>query len=282
MPPIFRVFLALLLAIASPLARAWGEQGHQIIGELAERQLSPAAHAQVHELLAGEADPSLAGVSTWAEYLREHDPELGKRSYRWHFINFPRGQTCAYVPARDCPDGNCVVAAIDAQRAILADRGAPVVARRQALKFLVHFVGDVHQPLHAGHGDDLGGNRFQVSYQGEGSNLHAIWDHRILQTANLATDAYADRLQALPLPAPEAAAHAGNPAAGWALESCSLVQQEGFYPESHRIEPGYIERFRPLAEQRLAIAGRRLAAMIEAALDGRQQQSATTVPDSAE
>src|SRR3546814_13369626 len=82
----------------------------------------------------------LAGVAAWADTLRNEDPPRFKATSKWHYVNTAPDGGCRYVPARDCPDGNCVVGAIEKQLAILSDRGQPVEARRDALKFVVHFV----------------------------------------------------------------------------------------------------------------------------------------------
>src|SRR3546814_10673471 len=105
----------------------------------------------------------LAGVAAWAYTLRNVDPPRFKATSKWHYVNTAPDGGCRYVPARDCPDGNCVVGAIERQLAILSDRGQPVEARRDALKFVVRFVGDVHQPLHATNHTDAGGNGYQIS-----------------------------------------------------------------------------------------------------------------------
>jgi hypothetical protein len=252
-------------------ALAWSKQGHQLVGELAQSGLTPAARAQVDLLLAGEPDPTLAGVAVWADEIRSQGTALGRRSLRWHFINFERG-ACVYAPARDCPDGNCVVGAINAQRAILADRGQSAQARREALKFLVHFVGDAHQPLHAGYRHDRGGNDFQLNYRGsgapdgEGTNLHGVWDYWLVRSAGLDNDDYAAHLRSLPLPA-DPAAGSDNPAAEWAMESCRLIDAQAIYPPSRKITDAYLDQHRPLAEQRIRQAGARLAALINSALD---------------
>ena len=218
--PGFLLFLGpllfgLLSLVASPAAQAWSALGHRLTGELAEAHLDPVAAAEVARLLAGEDDPSLSGVAYWADALRNEDPDRFKTTSKWHYVNYPKG-SCDYVPARDCDGGDCVIGAIQAQQAILADRAQPLEARRDALKFLVHFVGDSHQPMHAGNRNDLGGNRFQVSLRTDlepeayarkhyvdgvmGTNLHSIWDYYILGVEGLDLHAYADRLDALPWP----------------------------------------------------------------------------------
>ncbi len=260
----------ILLALAAP-AFGWSKQGHQLVGDLAERDLTPAARAEVERLLAGEPNPTLAGVSIWADEIRADGNELGQRSRTWHYVNFDR-DGCNYVPARECPGGNCVIGAINAQRAILADRTQPLQARREALKFVVHFVGDAHQPMHAGFGRDRGGNNFQLNYrgkgspQGEGTNLHGVWDYWLLRSANLDNAGYAAKLRQSPVPA-DAALGSDNPAAAWTLESCRLITSESIYPPKRRIGDAYLDQHRPLAETRVRQAGARLAALINAALD---------------
>lgn len=258
--------IVLALALATPAAHGWSRDGHQIVGELAERQLDAATLAEVRALLADEPEPTLAAVAAWADDIRADESELGKRSKRWHFVNIP-GHDCAYDAARDCPGGNCIIGAIEAQRAVLADRSQPRQARIEALKFLVHFVGDVHQPMHAGYPQDRGGNDYQLNYRGkgapdgEGTNLHGTWDYWLIKSGGLGVQAYADRLQALPLP-PMAAGGARE----WALESCRLIYAESLYPRGHRITDAYLDQHRPLAEQRLQLAARRLAELLQAAL----------------
>lgn len=266
-----RTFCAfLLLGLAAP-AFGWSKQGHQLVGELAQADLTPAARAEVDRLLAGEPQPTLAGVAIWADEIRAEGNTLGERSRAWHYINFRRDD-CDYAPARDCPGGNCVIGAINSQRAILADPGQPQQARRDALKFLVHFVGDAHQPLHAGYRHDRGGNDFQLNYRGkgapdgEGTNLHGVWDYWLIRSANLDNAAYAARLGQLPVAA-DPAGSADNPAQAWTLESCRLITSESIYPAKRRITDDYLDRHRPTAERRLREAGSRLAALINDALD---------------
>jgi len=268
MPPAFlRTTLALcclLLSIAP--AHAWGPEGHRIVGQLAEQALTPAARAQVQALLAAEPEPTLAGVSNWADDIRKD--EAWRYTGPWHYLNLP-DLGCDYQPPRDCPDGNCVIGAIAAQTRVLADRSQPRQKRIEALKFVVHFVGDVHQPLHAGLRSDRGGNDFQINYRGEGWNLHSTWDSLILRAplqhdggwqgmshrlgANATTPAHA------PLPV-------GAGARDWALQSCALIGAQHLYPSRHTIGDRYLDRHRPLAERRLQQAGARLAALLNAAL----------------
>ena len=269
--PMLRLILPLLvllatLIVASPPAHAWGPKGHQIVGELAQRQLRPAARAQVERLLGGEPVASLAGVANWADEVRAAETGSTRSTSRWHYVSF-KGGDCSYVPARDCPDGNCVIGAINRNFLVLADRARPDRERRDALKFLVHFIGDVHQPLHASPLDDRGGNEFQVNYHGLGRNLHGVWDSMILDKSRLSVHDYADLLsRQSPLPV-DPSRRSDRPAVVWAVESCQLIKSENIYPGTHLIDDKYLDAHRGLVEHRLRRAGARLADMLNYALD---------------
>src|SRR6478735_1051576 len=266
-----------LLCLASPAALAWSALGHRLVGVIAERHLQSSTERQVRRLLAGESEPTLAGTGDWADHLRDLDPAYFRRTARWHYVNLD-ARTCAYDSARDCPGGQCVVGAIRAQQAILADGGRPLPERREALKFLVHLVADVHQPLHASGRDDKGGNRYQVSLRTDlvpttygrdryangvmGTNLHAVWDYYLLASPTLAATSYADRIDAVNSPT---IAKTPDPEA-WAKESCQLAR--GVYPQGHLLDRVYLDAERPLAERRIHDAAYRLAHLLDSTLGG--------------
>lgn len=262
-------WLAALLALSFALpAHAWGPLGHRLVARLADADLTPEARAGIARLLQAEADPTLAGIANWADELRSDDPGLGKRSSRWHYVNIGDAG-CVFDAARDCPRGDCVVGAIQAQAAILADPSRSDAERRQALKFVVHFVGDVHQPLHAGHADDRGGNDYQVNWRGKGSNLHSLWDSGMLNAQRLDEDAWLARLRALPAPAPVSPLPPRAPQL-WAEQSCRLVATPGFYPSGHVIGDAYVAAHLPTAETQLRLGGARLAATLNEAFATRR------------
>lgn len=252
--------VAAIAVILPPQAHAWGPLGHRLVGHLAQSELSPKARAEVAHLLGGEAEPTLAGVANWADDLRSSDPGLGRRSSKWHYVNLAE-DGCRYDAARDCERGDCVVEAIRRKRAVLADRTQPAAARAQALKFLVHFVGDIHQPLHAGHSHDRGGNDVQVNLDGKGSNLHRLWDSELLATAGKSEPEWLQRLRRLPAPG-----DAGQEPARWAEASCRVVLRSGFQPPRAKIGQDYVLRWRPVAEDRLRSAGHALATLLNDAL----------------
>jgi S1/P1 Nuclease len=147
------------LLIGHPVnASAWGYEAHRIIAEIAEQFLQPQTVRQVHKLLAIENVTTLADVSTWADEIRLQHPETGP----WHYVNIPitlpSGEPATYDAVRDCLNNDCVVAKIERFERELEDKRLPERQRLEALKYIVHFVGDAHQPLHVSNNHDRGGN----------------------------------------------------------------------------------------------------------------------------
>lgn len=244
-------------ALAPSLALAWGADGHRLVAEESQQLLSPVARAEVDKLLALDPGSTLASISTWADETR------ARETASWHYVNFPRDGNCAYEAPRDCPGGACVVGAIERQAAVLASK-APDADRVIALKYVVHFVGDVHQPLHAGYADDKGGNAFQVQFDGRGTNLHALWDSGLIRTRPGGLDALRDAVSA-------SLAKGGDAStpAQWAEESCRIVAGPGFYPSGRVLNASYAEGMDPVLVDRLAAAARRLASVLNDALGAR-------------
>jgi hypothetical protein len=267
MLPVRRLAAALFATLAiAPAAQAWGPLGHSVVAELAQRHLSPAAKAEVEHLLALDHTTSLADIASWPDEIR-NDPkqqDLWKQTRELHYIDF-QGSDCIYTPPRDCKNGQCVVEAIPHYIQILGDRSQPDAVRLQALKFVVHFIGDIHQPLHANYQQDAGANKYQVQFQGQGTNLHRVWDSGLLSTRNLDWKSYANMLDAEgPVSLPASIPPFDNAAAQWAEESCQITRS--IYPAGHKIDQAYINAELPVADMRLREAGRRLAEVLNLTL----------------
>ena len=246
------------VALASASAAAWGPQGHRLVAGLAESRLSAAARAEAERLLALEPGATLASVSMWADENRT------LATGPWHYVNFVRGEACRYDATRVCVEGQCIVGAIERQRAVLASR-APDDERLLALKYLVHLVTDAHQPLHGGFGDDRGGNTVPVELSGLPTNLHAVWDTGLIEQWPGGWSALRDAVAAERVPA---AADAGAVAA--VEESCRVVATTGFYPDPPAIDADYRDRWSRTLVRRLALAAHRLGQTLEAALRERR------------
>jgi nuclease S1 len=166
------VALFLLLSLAQPAA-AWGPRAHRASAKLAESRLSPRAKAIIRDLL--EPGESLADASTWADENNRDIPG----SAAWHFVNVPI--SADHYDPRDCRPRGCVVSKIVEFRSILADPHAPRSRRRTALRFFVHLIQDLHQPMHVADRNDRGGNNLQLRYgRYDNTNLHQVWDSGLL------------------------------------------------------------------------------------------------------
>lgn len=151
----------------------WGRTGHRATGEVAEQHLTKKAKQKVREILDGQ---NLAFVSTYGDDIKS-DPAYRKYNV-WHYVNLEPGET-EYTKEKANPDGD-LVHAINTCVAVLKDKNSSKEDKAFFLKMLVHFVGDLHQPLHAGRGEDKGGNDIQIRWFGEGSNLHRLWDSEMI------------------------------------------------------------------------------------------------------
>jgi len=272
----------ILLALSANSVLAWGDTAHRIICEIAFKELNSQARTEVKRLI--RLDPvffTFSGSCTWADHPR-------KRS-REHFVNLPRSAT--QIGNDPCPLANeCVVTAIEIDLQILANAGATDTKKLAALKFLGHWVGDVHQPLHVSFRDDRGGNRIKEA--GPCSpNLHAVWDGCIIET-KLGTDirSIATDLRGSVTPAHRTQWNSTGPKS-WANESFLITTSEAigycvnkddacWYAADNKeldtdeaqrvvvVNDTYLERQLPTIKKRLTRAGVRLGRLLNHALGG--------------
>jgi S1/P1 Nuclease len=180
------LLLAVALGAAPPLGFAWGHKGHEVIALIAEHYLTGAALTKTRDLLGGAG---MASVASWADDYRHDHPETGP----WHYIDIPLSESKLDM-ARDCPNGQCVIAQTEHFLSVLKDPNADNTAKAEALKFVVHFVGDLHQPLHDEDDGDKGGNTRHVVFDGKPDNLHWVWDTGMLEHINRNPEAFATEL----------------------------------------------------------------------------------------
>jgi S1/P1 Nuclease len=196
------LFASWLAPVATPYTWAWGCKGHQIVALIAERHLIPPARAMAMQILAaGPISPELrrycgdsgldrfADSSTWADDERSVRPETGG----WHFIDIPRGAPKGDLSQYCPPRTGCLTTAIADQLAVLRSSDASAQARADALRYIIHFVADLHQPLHTTTNDDRGGNCVPVAFfdrapeetnrarEDYKPNLHGVWDTNIIE-----------------------------------------------------------------------------------------------------
>lgn len=257
-----RILLAAFLSLLPIPALAWGAQGHEIVATLALQELSPQARAQVARLLGNPA--LLIHEASWADEIRDRRPETG----RWHYVDIPLNAP-AYLAVRDCPRGDCIVAQIAAAQRVLADPRRPTGARAEALRYLIHLVADIHQPLHAVDNDDRGGNQVRIYLRGDRTNLHQLWDSRVVEALGFDSAKVAQDVRRSISLQQRKSWQAGS-AAAWATES-HTVARDRVYPvlqgrRSLRLPPSYMRDEMPVARQQLAKAGVRLAWLLNTSL----------------
>ena len=197
----------------------------------------------------------MASMSTWADEVRS------PTTAAWHYVNFRQGEPCAYSEAL-CPGGMCVVAAIERQTRVLAS-SAPDDARLKALRYVVHFVADLHQPLHAGFFEDRGGNRHQVQAFGRGTNLHAVWDTGLIENWPGGLEALTREVRS------SWTVEDHTTPREWAEQSCRIVASPAFYPAGHRLSEDYRRLWAKTLAEQLARAVDRLAKTMNHALGKR-------------
>ena len=267
-------------------ALAWGDEGHEIIAMIANALLQPGVRRQVDALLALDEDPlaghGIADAATWVDHLRDANADGARRRTRqWHFVDIERrhpslAEACFGHPklapgvlASLGPAQACIVDKIDQFAAELARSDTPSDERLVALKFLLHLVGDVHQPLHASDDDDRGGNGKRVnSREFRAGNLHHYWDTEFV--AALGPDAKETASSLLQsLPRNDIGLWSEGSPADWAMESFRLASRDayGLLPEpnrrgSYRLDDHYVAVALRDCRLQLSKAGVRLAALL--------------------
>jgi len=296
-PLFFLVIASLYLScLACGPAFAWGDDGHEIVGLIADHYLEPAVRVKVQALLASDAtqltpDTGIASEATWADKYRDSDRNTTKVRYNqthdWHFVDLELDgadvrKACFGLPA--LPAGtvatqgaasDCVVDKITEFAAELQNSGIDADERRLALQFLLHFVGDVHQPLHASDDHDQGGNKKTVSGSGiPSNNLHHDWDTEFVKRLGTDDGTIAQQLIGA-ITDTQIAAWSSSTPVDWAQESYALARDKAYgllpaptSPGHYRLSASYVSEAKTVVASQLSKAGVRLAFILNTALRG--------------
>lgn len=264
--------LFVALGLLSRPAKAWGPVGHEVIAFIAEDHLNDAARAKIAALLGPEV--RLASVANWADEVRPHRPKTAA----WHYLNLPpREALTESDEVKFCKGQSCVVGQVQADLDLL---GKPTTTRTQkleALEYLVHFVGDLHQPLHCADDTDRGGNQKIVHFISPGSRskkgakitLHALWDHLIEIRTGENPRELATTLETRITPALAADWSKGTPA-DWAWQSYGIARDTVYGGltagpsdvEGVTLPVTYYTTMRKVVDTQLERAGVRLAILL--------------------
>lgn len=271
------------MAVLPVPAHAWGGYGHRVTAQIALANVSPETRAEIARLLRAApqlATPgcdlaSLEDAAVWPDCLRGEGWRWGY-TFAWHYRTTPICEP--YDPRSNCAGGNCVIAQIERSHRLLSDESLPAHIRLEALAFLVHFAGDIHQPLHSGDRDDRGGNDRVADYGiVPNRNLHSIWDSALAERAITSAQPPLVRRYS----AAERAELAGGTAADWGRESWQAAR-DFVYPNAFDSDPCSgelpgetaltqedIVAALPVAQRRIQQAGLRIADLLESAFAPR-------------
>jgi S1/P1 Nuclease len=245
---------AITLTLSSTEVFAWGQNGHRVTGAIAEPLLSKKAARQVRAIIGNE---SLAEASTWADEMKSNpDPFWQTTANPWHWVTVPVGKTYAEVGAP--PEGDAV-SALAKFTATLKDPAAKLEDKQLALRFILHIIGDLHQPLHVGNGTDRGGNDHKVTFHREETNLHSVWDTDLIERQGLSFTEMTAFLARRITPDNKRAWSNTDPLV-WVGESATL--RDTIYPANPQISWRYGYDTNDALDLRLMQAGVRIAAYL--------------------
>ncbi len=254
-----KLCVALALIVPPTAAPAFGPDGHLIVGYVADEYLCTGTRGAIKPLMGSY---SLGETGNWADQLRS-DPEWAK-AVPWHYLNIGDKQSIAN--RRRAPQGD-VLTAIDKFYRQLQDQSLDSETQAEALRFLTHFVADLHQPLHVGRPQDQGGNRINVRVGDESTNLHVLWDSYLILQENLEPLEYAKQIG--PLADGHVQSWQASRPLTWAVESQNLRPRVYAYgwpgtDGSVQLTPGYLSASQDIIDVRLVQGGVRLAGMLNA------------------
>ncbi len=248
------LFVVSCMLSVSQSAWAWGKIGHRVTGEMATQYLSPKAQAAIAELYPNH---TLAEISALADFNRSNPAEFWqKESTAYHYVTVPDGKTYAQVGAPE--KGDAYTALMMFSNHVINTR-LSAAERQTALHFIVHIIGDLHQPLHVGNGNDRGGNDVRLEFFWERSNLHRIWDSGIIEQQKLSYTEYTDWLSRKMTATTVAGWMESDPMV-WIKESYDIRQ--GIYTTNEKENYRYVYQHLDTVNQRLAQGGVRIAAYL--------------------
>ncbi len=254
---IAKFFLSFLLLFACYTAFSWGLTGHRVVAEIAENHLSKKAKKGIKELIGKE---TLAWWSNWSDFIKSDTSY--RYAGRWHYINMPGNMSKDhFIDSIQKQPGTNLYSQIKLLSAQVGDKSLAKKERQFALYFLVHLVGDLHQPMHIGRQEDLGGNRVEVSWFGKKTNLHAVWDTDLIDFQQYSYKEYASLLDI----ASKAQVKQWQESAleEWFYESYVLANTiYNFTPPEAKLSYEYNFRFQQTLNDQLLKGGLRLAAIL--------------------
>lgn len=243
-------------------AMAWGQKGHDVVAYIAECHLTPKAAARVTAALGNHSPVYYANWMDNASHTDEY-----RYTSSWHYANIDEGYTFETMPRN--PDGD-VISALQMVIASLAQGGLEPAQEELYLRMLIHFMGDLHCPMHAGRKSDRGGNNRQVWYFSKSTNLHSIWDSDIVESAHRWS--YTEWQREIDrLSSDEQEEIVKGTLVDWFNETAAISKEiYDFTPDGSRVSYDYIAKYAPVIEQQFVRGGHRLAQILNAIYGGKR------------
>jgi len=257
------IALASLILMATPNeAFAWGKSGHRIIGQIAENHMTATSIEKVEALLDGD---KISEVGTWADEMRSNPSDFWqKESPKWHYVNV--NEISEFHPEHYSSKDEVKDAYTGIRKAmdVLRDTSANIEDKKFYLKFLMHIVGDVHQPLHAGRAADKGGNAIKVKFFWQDTNLHRVWDSQLIEQEKLSYSEFVDYIDTDDKEL--IAQYLNSRPADWIKESFHHAQ-DVYQVGDKNFSYNYVYKYIPLVKERLLQGGIRLAGLLNEIYD---------------
>lgn len=252
-------FAVALAVLSSFYCFAWGLTGHRVVAEIAQHHLSSRAERKIKKLLGNE---KLAYYANWPDFIKSDTTGIYKETSAWHYVNVnPQKNFQQFKDSLTAQTGPNLYTQIKALSDQIKDKKVPDAQKRTALIFLIHLVGDLHQPMHVGRAGDLGGNKINVTYFGQNSNLHSVWDSKLIDSQQYSYTEFADVLDRK-TKAEDEQIQSGS-LEEWLYDSHKIANSVYFHtPANSKLSYDYNYRFEPTVERQLLYGGLRLAKVL--------------------
>ena len=261
------------MLIATPTKLfAWGKNGHRIVGKVAENHMTEATILEVQALLDGD---KISEIGTWADEMRSNPSEFWQKvSPKWHYVNV--NEISDFHPEHYSSEEEVKDAYTAIRKAVdvLKDKNASLEDKKFYLKFLIHLVGDVHQPLHAGRAADHGGNKIKVKFFWQDTNLHSLWDTQLIEQEKLSFTEFAHYIDTND--SKVISQYLNSRPADWIKESFHHAQ-DIYQVGDKNFSYNYVYKYLPIVEERLLKGGIRLAGLLNGIYDPRSIQGKTAL-----
>lgn len=259
MKRILSKFTLVILIFSSFYCFAWGLTGHRVIAEIAQHHLSSKAERKIKKLLENE---KLAYYANWPDFIKSDTTGVWKESSSWHYVNVnPQKNFQQFKDSLSVQKTPNLYTQIEILAKKIKDKNTPDADKKTALIFLVHLMGDLHQPLHVGRYEDLGGNKINVTYFGQPTNLHSLWDSKMVDDRKYSYTEFANLLDI------KSNNEVKNIQSGslqdWLYDSQKIANSIYFQtPKDSKLSYEYNYRFESTVERQLLYGGLRLAKVL--------------------